>query len=68
MVKDKMIHDVKIVTENTSFKDICALMKKEKIRHVIVKEKDKVTGIITATDIIKVVSNARVDLTQEDYL
>lgn len=56
-VKDIMVREVITATEETSVKEICRIMKDRKINHVVIMSGTRITGIITARDIIGLVAN-----------
>jgi len=56
-VRDIMVKDVITASEDTSVKEICRIMKDRKINHVIIMMNNKITGIITARDIIGLVAD-----------
>lgn len=55
-VGDVMTQSVYTVSPDASLLDVSKVMNKYKIRHAIVLENDKVVGIITARDLIDMVS------------
>lgn len=56
-VRDIMIKDVITAGEDTPVKEICSIMKNRKINHVIIIKDNRITGIITARDIISLVAD-----------
>ena len=56
-VRDIMVKDVITAAEDTPVREICRIMKNRKINHVIITENNKITGIITARDIIGLVAD-----------
>ena len=55
-VKDVMTKKLITVPSNYTFMKISRKMGKNKIKHIVIKEKGKMVGIITSTDIIKLMS------------
>ncbi len=55
-VKDVMTKKLITVPSNSTFTELSKKMKKSRIKHMVIKEKGKIVGIITSTDIIKLMS------------
>ena len=56
LLKDIMTKDVVTVTPSTSLKEVCKILKEKRISGVpVVDEGGKIAGIVTITDVLKIV-------------
>lgn len=56
-VSDIMTRELITAEENTPVKEICRIMKNNKINHIIITKDNKISGIITSQDIITLVAD-----------
>jgi CBS domain-containing protein len=55
-VEDIMVSDVIAVEPEASLQNVCSIMHKKKLNHVLVTKEDVIAGIITSRDIIHILS------------
>jgi acetoin utilization protein AcuB len=53
LVKDKMTHDVLMISLDTTVPDALALMEEKKVRRLPVVDKDRLVGIVTLLDLVR---------------
>ena len=55
-IKDIMSKNLITASSNQSFMQVSKLMQDKKIKHLLITENNKIVGIITSTDVVKLMS------------
>ncbi|HIP32322.1 MAG TPA: CBS domain-containing protein [Crocinitomicaceae bacterium] len=58
LVKDIMSTHIHVIVQNNRVKDAAATMVKHKVHHLVVMEEDKVTGMVSSLDLMKVLAES----------